>query len=575
MQYHLQEHRTRARASHGAPGLDRRTFFKLAAAGAGGALIGAAPSIIAGDEDEPSRPVRPFVDELPIPPRKQAVASNIAVSKIANLDDGECGRDELEFLDDAPPQKLYELEVKEGRHRWHRDYPEQAIVGYDGRYPGPTFDEDYGVPIVVRLFNRLQAGQGFGVPEISMHLHNMHTSSESDGFPSDYFSSRNAGPTLRAPGVYKDHHYMNFRSGFERERDTFGDPRESLGTLWYHDHCMDFTSANVYGGLAGMYRIFDELDTGVETTGLRLPAGDYDVPLILADRRFTRDGYLRFDPLETDGLIGDRYTVNGKIQPKFSVHRRRYRLRILNTGPSRVYQIALVRGRSRQGFTYIANDGNLLPNPIVGMTDVMLGAAERADIVIDFSAYPAGTRLYLVNRLEQKDGRRPTGKVLSPGERIMRFDVGGDPPTPDLSAPLTATTALRPLPEIDLSKVERRRTFEFERSNGAWVINDRFFDPLKPLVEVKEGDAEIWRLVNTSGNWWHPIHIHLEEGRILSRNGRTPPPHERGRKDVYLLRQGEWVDVYLHFRDCKGKYPIHCHNTSHEDHAMMARWDVV
>jgi FtsP/CotA-like multicopper oxidase with cupredoxin domain len=170
---------------------------------------------------------------------------------------------------------------------------------------------------------------------------------------------------------------------------------------------------------------------------------------------------------------------------------------------------------------------------------------------------------------------RPSGKLLSPGDRIMRFDVGVNPSTPDQSAVLTATTPLRPLPTIDLSQVAERRTLAFERTNGAWVINGKFFDPDKPLFQVREGSAEIWRLVNTSGNWWHPIHIHFEEGRILSRNGKAPPVHERGRKDTYLLRQGEYVDVYMRFRDCLGKYPIHCHNTSHEDHAMMARWDIV
>lgn len=557
------------------PGVDRREFFKLAACAAGGALVGAAPGLVAGDEDGPSMRATPFVDDLPIPPVKAPESSGFTVLAQPNRGEGECGRGEMEYLDIATPAKFYRLDVREGMHKWHRDYPEQAIVGYDGMFPGPTFEEDYGVPSVVRLRNRLEPGQGFGVPEISMHVHNLHSSPESDGFPGDYFSRVNAGPTLDGPGEYKDHHNMHLRAGFTTRPDTFGDPNESLGSLWYHDHCLDFTSANVYGGMAGFYRMFDELDTGVETEGLRLPAGDYDVPLMLADRRFTLDGHLRFDALDTDGLIGDRYTVNGKIQPKFAVYRRRYRLRILNAGPSRYYRLALLAGSTRQRFTYIANDGNLLPNPITTMSEIELGVAERADIIVDFSKYPQGSVLYLVNRQEQKDGRKPTGKLLTPGDRIMRFDVGGLPPTPDLSAVLTASTPLRPLPPVDLSEVVQRRTFEFDRSNGAWVINDKFFDPLVPLVEVRMDTAEIWRLVNNSGGWWHPIHIHFEEGRILSRNGKAPPAHERGRKDVYMLRANESMEVFLRFRDCHGKYPMHCHNTVHEDHAMMARWDIV
>lgn len=556
-------------------GIDRRTFFKLSACAAGGAAAGLVPGLTAGSDDTPSPRVTPFVDDLPIPPVKQPEDAPFAFSAQPNRDDGECGRDAHEYLDIAPPAKFYRLDVREGTHRWHRDYPEQRIVGYDGRFPGPTFDEDYGVPSIVRVQNSIEPGQGFGVPEISMHVHNLHTSPESDGFPSDYYSSRNAGPTLAGPGGYRDHHYMHLRAGFSSRLQTFGDPDESLGTLWYHDHCLDFTSANVYSGMAGAYRLHDELDTGVETTGLRLPGGRYDVPLLLADRRFSADGYLKFDPLETDGLIGDRYTVNGRIQPRFAVFRRRYRLRIINTGPSRVYRLALVLGSTRQRFTYIANDGNLLPNPITTMTEIVLGAAERADIVVDFGRFPQGSQLYLVNRQEQKDGRKPTGKLLSPGDRIMRFDVGGPPPEPDLSAVLLDTTPLRPLPAVNLSEVVARRTLSFDRTNGAWVINDRFFDPFEPLLQVHEGTAEIWTLVNSSGGWWHPIHIHFEEGRILSRNGRAPPLHERGRKDTYLLRDGESVEVFLRFRDCHGKYPMHCHNTAHEDHAMMARWDIV
>lgn len=553
----------------------RRDFFKYTAFSAGGLLVGAAPALVAGDDDSPSMRAAPYVDDLPIPPIKQAQpAGDFSPKTQADREGGECGRDDHTYLEEYVPDKLYRLDVREGMHRWHRDYPEQPIVGYDGMFPGPTFDEDYGAGILVRLVNLLEPGQGFGIPEVSMHLHNMHTPSESDGFPSDYWSRFNAGPTMGGAGSFKDHHYLNLRAGFATSPTHDGEASESLGTLWYHDHSMDFTSANVYGGMAGMYRIFDELDTGVESEGLRLPSGAYDVPLILGDRRFTADGYLKFDPANTDGLIGDRYTVNGRIQPRFAVHRRRYRFRILNTGPSRVYQLALVQGSSRRGFTYIANDGNLLPNPVVGMTDIVLGPAERADIVVDFGPYPSGTQLFLVNRMEQKDGRGPTGNILSPGEPIMRFDVGPLPPVADQSHVLTPTTPLRPLaPLPSLANLPVRR-FRFKRSNSAWVINDRFFDPLEPMFKVRMGDMEIWRLENTSGSWWHPIHVHFEEGRLLKRNGRVPAVHERGRKDVFLLRPGDIVDVLYRFRDCPGKYPIHCHNTVHEDHAMMARWDI-
>jgi FtsP/CotA-like multicopper oxidase with cupredoxin domain len=87
------------------------------------------------------------------------------------------------------------------------------------------------------------------------------------------------------------------------------------------------------------------------------------------------------------------------------------------------------------------------------------------------------------------------------------------------------------------------------------------------------GEAEIWTLEG-KGSWQHPIHIHLEEARILKRNGKPPPPHERGRKDVIVLNPGEEVHVYLRFTDFSDKYVMHCHNLIHEDHHMMLRFDV-
>jgi hypothetical protein len=51
-----------------------------------------------------------------------------------------------------------------------------------------------------------------------------------------------------------------------------GDINESLSTLWYHDHRIDFTSQNTYKGLAGFYCLFNQFDTGNDETGFRLPS---------------------------------------------------------------------------------------------------------------------------------------------------------------------------------------------------------------------------------------------------------------------------------------------------------------
>ena len=267
-----------------------------------------------------------------------------------------------------------------------------------------------------------------------------------------------------------DHFYPNILAGYDEFHGvpgyTIGDPREALGTLWYHDHTLDFTSPNVYRGMAGFYLLFDDLDSGDEhdpnPQALRLPSSPYDYQFIFQDKRFDANGVLTFDQFTPEGVPGDKMSVNGKIEPVLHVARRKYRLRFLNGGPTRFYEFYLVNtgGTASYTFTYIANDGNLLPAP---MTDykVRIGVAERADIVVDCGGFPLGTEFCLINRLEQPDNR---------------------------------------------------------------------------------------------------ISI---------------PPHERGRKDVYVLGPAESVKVFLRFRDFKGKYPMHCHNLVHEDHTMMVRWDIV
>jgi FtsP/CotA-like multicopper oxidase with cupredoxin domain len=208
------------------------------------------------------------------------------------------------------------------------------------------------------------------------------------------------------------------------------------------------------------------------------------------------------------------------------------------------------------------------------MKKVRLGVAERADIVIDFSRYPIGSQLFLVNRLEQTDGRGPTDKLLSPGTQILRFDVKSEPKVPDASRVPAKLRELPPMPSAaDLKKLPTR-VWEFDRSNGGWTVNGQLFDVSKPAARPKRGTEEVW-VLRGKGNWSHPIHIHFEEGRILSRNGKEPPPHERGRKDVYVIGPGEELRLFIRFRDYEGKYMMHCHNTVHEDHAMMVRFDIV
>ncbi|MCO6059851.1 multicopper oxidase domain-containing protein [Pseudomonas sp. MOB-449] len=566
----------------------RRSFLKLSAATvATPLLIKSWPATGAGGI-QASPPTTPWATELPteITPIQPSTLDPTP-TETANLAAGEVGRAPHQRWNELAFQQTYEVTAME-RPDWvfNPAYPPQPIWGFKGNSeattPGPVFFGRYGQPAVVRYRNQLpQDHQGFGSPELSVHLHNAHTASESDGFPADFFSVTKAGPTLDSPGQFKDHHYGNICAGLDEFQNGAGDTREALGTLFYHGHTMDFTGPNVYKGLIGMYLLFDEIDSGDERdpnpAALRLPSHPYDYPLAFADKRFDQNGMLFWDQVDPDGVLGDKITVNGIIEPVLRVAARKYRFRLLNGGPSRFYQFHLVDGAdTEQTFTYIANDGNLLPAPLRDHTQVNIGVAERADIVVDFSTYPIGTELFLVNRLAQTSSRRPDG-TTTPGTRVLKFVIDRAPPEQDLSQVPDTLRELRPLDpeEVDAAPV---RHWDFERRNGMWAVNGQFFDPMRTSARVRQGTAEIWELANNHGGWIHPVHIHFEEGRILSKtvNGVDVPipPHEQGRKDVYVLGENTVMRIFLRFRDFVGKHPMHCHNMIHEDHAMMARWDI-
>ncbi len=226
-------------------------------------------------------------------------------------------------------------------------------------------------------------------------------------------------------------------------------------------------------------------------------------------------------------------------------------------------------------FWQIANDGNLMPTP-VQIESARIGVAERVDVIIDFSQF-AGKTIYLENRLEQQDGTGPTGDILPAGGGNLLLQIivdlpavadnSVDPATHPQFYSLPSTT---PAPRVT-------RTFDFDNSNGGWTINDRFMDCNEPRFTVQQNTVEHWILINSSGGWQHPIHIHFEELQILSINGHRPPTSplvQTGRKDVVRLEFDTTVELFFRFRDFLGRYPLHCHNTVHEDHAMMLRWDI-
>jgi len=485
-----------------------------------------------------------------------------------------------------PPKKFYELSLKEVAVQLHPSYSPTTVWGFDGTVPGPLIQAQYGEPILVRIHNQLPSVKkpvDFGIAEFAIHLHNAHTPTESDGFPNDFVNSIN-DPNPVNPQGFKDHHFLNAYAGFHAANNSIGDSNEALGSLWYHDHTIDFTAQNVYKGMLGPYVLYDFLDTGVETTGLQLPSGKYDVPIFFNDFLFDADCQLVFDLFNLDGILGDRFAANGAMQPFFDVDKRRYRLRLYNPGPSRWYEFALYDGKNFLPFWQISNDGNLLPQA-VQVSSVRLPPARRVDIIVDFGAI-LPSKLYLVNRLEQVNGRGPTGKILTPGTPIVQINVGAK--VPDFSRdPAAGPFPLRPLPDPDikalLAKAAKAKTriFRFDRGNGAWQVNGRFFDEHVVNASPTQEAEEVWVFQNGGGGWAHPIHAHFEECRILSHNGVTVQPNKSingsidyARSDVVPLSISEEYRVFFRFRDMKGRYVMHCHNVVHEDHAMMIRWDI-
>ena len=117
------------------------------------------------------------------------------------------------------------------------------------------------------------------------------------------------------------------------------------------------------------------------------------------------------------------------------------------------------------------------------------------------------------------------------------------------------------------------RVFEFQRRNGAWQINQRFFDPTLANATPTLGSLERWICRNGSGGWWHPIHVHLESHQIISYNGQAPPLHDRFKSDIHILDGGSEVQMLMKFRTFKGPFVFHCHNVDHEDMRMMLTVD--
>ena len=417
-----------------------------------------------------------------------------------------------------------------------------TIWGYNGVTPGPTIYVDQHRPAVVRQICALPERHpelGYNV-WTSTHLHGSCSLPQYDGYASD----------TTPPGSFKDYRYPNI---------------QDARTLWYHDHGVHITAENAYMGLAAQYILHDPVEQA-----LPIPHGQYDMPFILKDVMFQDSGDLVIDDNNENGIYGDVVLVNGVPWPKMEVEPRKYRFRMLNACVSRSFDLSLDTG---EPLTVIGTDGGLMPHP-QPCAHVKIGMAERYEVVIDFSKYQPGQRVVMRNTSPKNNIDYDTTDI------VCAFVVGShvtDPRNNEIPQDLNPNMRVMDLKASDASVT---RNMRFERKGGGWTVNGQTWEDVVnsdyelTVANPAYGDVEIWELENPGGGWFHPVHIHLVDFKVLDRNGRPPEPYEQGPKDVVYVGESEKVRVIMRFENQRGKYMMHCHNLVHEDHDMMVQFEV-
>lgn len=386
------------------------------------------------------------------------------------------------------------------------------VLTYGGLFPGPTIRARTGRTTQITYTNGLSEAS-------NVHLHGGHTPQDSDGYSMD---------TL-APGASRIYRYPNLQQG---------------ATLWYHDHAMGFEADHLYRGLQGFYVLEDDVETP-----LRLPSGEFDVPILLRDAHFDANAQLISDwPALRPTVL-----ANGKIQPYFQVAARKYRFRLLNAANERLMTLNL----NGTEMIRIGSDGGLLPAP-VPETELSLASGERTDFVVDFGRFPIGTQL-----------------VLSDADAgpVLRFDVVRS--APDTSR---VPAVLRPLPAMPPATVTRDITMSFDLTSATPIglMNGKAFDPNRVDYQIKRGTTELWRIHNgDAAPLNHTFHIHLVQFRVVDRGGAPLLPVDAGQKDTVFVTSGNSVTVQATFGDYLGKYVFHCHFVEHSVLGMMGQIEIV
>jgi FtsP/CotA-like multicopper oxidase with cupredoxin domain len=533
------------------------------------------------------------------------------------------------FLDELPIPRVLtgasqSLSLSQTRYFFHDRWKNAPIPvwGYnDGvekksGYLGPTIVAERGTPTTVTYANALPTKHLLNVDPTLMqmkgkpvnsriltHLHGGHIGPLDDGNPY-------AGGKLPNDQVVDD-----FRSGQTQKAIYRNDQEAAL--IWYHDHALGITRLNVMAGLAGAYLVRDSVDNGEGGDfsafgGGTLPSGPYEVPLVIQDRAFAKDGRIKYPAQWTPEFFGDVVCVNGKVWPFKNVEARKYRMRILNGSNSRFYNLSLTGGAT---MTQIGTDGGFLFAPVT-IDSLLIAPGERADVIFDFTGTSAN--VHLIDTALPPTTVSPSTPLRR--SEIMRFVVGATVSVPDGPLPTQLRQAAYSVPGTVAQ--ERFLTLE-ERLAGpvptALVLNGMRFGEVDAqgnrIVTERPnfGETEVWTLINVSADS-HPMHLHLPQFEVLERRqldaagyqtalnaARTaaggpvdadsqlvnpdPTPYlvgapepvddnEKGPKDTVRANPAQITKIKVNF-DIAGKYVWHCHILEHEENDMMRPYEVV
>lgn len=555
----------------------RRDFLRLCAASLPGLVL---PSGIAGQTAPDAKSTGPAQTAYRTPALLDRYIDPLPISKRLTPTGHHKGKSQ------------YRVRMLEFRQQLHSQLPPTRLWGYEGQYPGPIFEVERDKPIDVRWENQLPAehilkidphvhGAMPPAPAVRTvpHLHGSRSESESDGLPEKWFT----------PGKSVVYHYPN---------------SQQATTLWYHDHALGITRLNMYAGLSGFYFVRDDHERS-----LNLPSGDYEIPLILQDRTLDQHGQLVYSPTMDDAValppgvwgpmfFGELPVVNGAVYPYLDVEPRPYRLRLLNSSNSRFLNLFFNLAKratdipSLVAVHQIGSDGGFLPSP-AKLYKFLLGPAERADVIVDFSGLEGKT----VTLTNDASAPYPGWNVLNASwpevYEFMQFRVVRSLKNKaSFSMP-----AQIPFPRLDAAQAVITRnlvlTEEMDaqgRSVGLHINGKGYDDAITETIQLNS--IEKWRFINTSDDA-HPMHLHLVQFQIVERQGfnvqamlsggklefvgqpRKPHPNELGWKDTAVVNPGDVLTIVARFEGYTGRYVFHCHMLEHEDNDMMRPFEVV